>query len=256
MTPESTIARPDRIRQLGLGTALASALLASAGAQALIIDDLSTAQGPISVTAPNSETDIVSGLGIIGGERTALVSPTNFQPAPTVSFQVAAGTMTAGADASPHGGQIGLTYGGPLASPPLGYDLAADFTDGGTSDRILVEVSGVTGHVAYIVNVYDSFGNFLQTPGLPEISAAGLLSIQFAGISSMSGAGASFSAVGALQLFFIFEANESIGITSICTGSAGSSSCATQMSVPEPTALALVAMGLLAGLGATGRRHG
>lgn len=218
---------------------------------ALLLDDFSTPQGPLYDTSSGADPvsqyrSAVSGAGIAGGERDAAALSNTFAPiVGAVRFAVAGGVAAASVDPGALG-QVRIDYDGAGDPTDLISSLSLDLTDGGASDRFILDISGVTGSVDVLVNVGLTGGQqgaFLQSPSFTTVSAPGSVEILFSGFSVVSGSlpVPSLSSAQQIALFLIMDAGESVSIDAFCTGSAGSS-CAPNVpgnTIPEPSVLFL-----------------
>ena len=161
----------------------AAVLLATAAtvARAAVIDDFSTDQGPLSTL---SFDDSVSGSGIIGGWRELVLSAY----VNGVTIEVASGAFGIQSSSPGYSALLYIYwYGGVGFSgfPPV------DLTDGGASDRFILEFSQV--HVstdcpfvfAFELFFKDASGNYLYSPTL-YVDSAGTLEVPFSDMAPNS----------------------------------------------------------------------
>lgn len=227
----------------------AAALLATFGsAHAVLIDSFDTAQ---SVTSDGTSTSEVNGAGILGSERDLAVT-------------VDSGSGNTASD-------VNMTVSGSLTyeSPPLtsgsatavwdgdddsqtvdsgsglgGVDLTADGSDSLQLDAI-ADLSGSSLVFTVWSSSSDSSEYTLALPSDPTFTLQSF-SILFTDFATVSGAGADFTSVTAIQM--VVDGTNAPGVDVIVD------SVATGTEVPEPATVALLGAGL-AGIGIRMRRR-
>lgn len=202
---------------------LALFLLCASSAQALLIDDFTT---PQSATAPG----YVSGPGILGTERDVSTGDGK-------SFTAGGGTATFAGDGTVTTGIAQIGWDGANADLVLRFGLPdTDLTDGGLSDRFILDVLAITGTLSLTIVTGDNILDRSLSP-LITISSPGVVEVPFAVFAPfLGGPGADFTAVNGIYFGFLSRdpgPNESISFGAFRTAP-----------VPEPSTATLVAIGL------------
>jgi hypothetical protein len=154
--------------QLRLWTALF--VLTAASAEAVVIDNFE--QGPFAITGDAA----LIGLGV----QTSLAPENAIDDTREVTVQSGAIGQDAGAVLALTGGDDALEIGFPASGGTVSLIYrpeATDLTDGGSSDRIVVEINSVASGGS-IVLILDDAGGGSSSIG-PPISGAGSLVIPF-----------------------------------------------------------------------------
>ncbi len=215
---------PRPMRVLRLITILAYYFASASSAQALLIDSFAT---PQSATVPS----FVTGPGILGTERDVSITGGG------KSFSAGGGTAVFSGSAAAGIGVTNLSWDGLEASTVHSFGLPdTDLTDGGVSDRFILDILSITGSLTLIIVTGDSFSDRSLSP-LVTIASAGIVEVPFADFAPFRGGpGADFSAVNGIYFSFLTSdpgPNESITFGPFRTAP-----------LPEPSTTLLVAMGL------------
>ena len=213
---------------------IAALLLFASSAMAITID-------PFTFDQFSTTNDFDGDASILGGEREIFIGLVG-----RGSIDVSGGVATI-TNPSPtdDDGQARLTYDGIDGSNAIqtaaGTGLnAADFTDGGISDRFVFDVTSLTGAVNVAVSVFGISGVSGNSFGTFDITQAGNFEVPFASLtpSNVTGA-ADFAAVQAVLFNFgDIDREEEIVLNDISTAP-----------IPEPSTMLLFGSGL-AGLAA------
>lgn len=235
-----------------LNLALAGLLFGSVGANAAVIDDFNTPQGPVTDTTIDGAAvgSSVAGPGILGGERDLSVNLTQ-SPDPAninATFLVSAGALRYNVD-SQAAATGGIQWDGPDGSINLdatglgGIDLTA------LGNSFLVDVIFSDLGFDFDINAFTTATDF-TTVSLVA-GGAGLFTIPFSAFSNCGaaevtcvGAGADLTNLGALEVI----------VDPTGTQLAIDFTIDSVVTVPEPATLALFGIGLL-GIGFANRRH-
>ncbi|MGD0382523.1 MAG: PEP-CTERM sorting domain-containing protein [Thermoguttaceae bacterium] len=224
-------------------TAVMAVLLFAGNAYAtLIIDSFNVsykAQPLFMFPAGANVTDFNTGLtsDIIGGSRDATLAYANGS---SISFSTVnlsnSGTMDF-AQGPGTGAKLTLIWDGDTTPGLNAYALGANLTSGGATAWV-TDISNIDLDLSYKVEIYTNSSNASVYSGIFHGGVTGLQPIDFSQFIVLSGAGADFSNVGAIE--FIIDGTNypdaDISINSISTG------------VPEPATFVLLLSGLL-GLG-------
>lgn len=230
---------------------LMAATLAMVGdtAQALMIDDFSTAQTLTVVTPGTSATDETSGAGIAGGERDMEVTRST---GVGITMIATTGSLSYGHIAGSEGtGRIiwdGID-GDPLLNPTgLG---GLDFTDGGASDAFGLSILLNDFAAPLTLIAYSDAANFstatVLLPGNIPPDPLEILTILFTDFVP-TGSGADFANIGALELLIDGSAVSALDLELGFIQTLGT------IPVPEPSTSVLLLGGLL-GIACTKRRR-
>jgi hypothetical protein len=194
-------------------------------AQALLIDDFTT---PQSAVGPS----FVSGPGILGTERALSLTGAG------KSFTAGGGTATFAGDATAGTGVALIIWDGADASSTINFGLPdTDLTDGGLSNRFILDIRSITGSLSLTIVTGDNILDRSLSP-LITISNPGIVEVPFAAfVPFMGGPGADFAAVNGIYFGFLTSdpgANESITFGPFRTAAP----------IPEPSPALLIAVGL------------
>ncbi len=201
------------------------ALLAAAPAGAVIIDDFSDAQGPV-----NGGSGFQLG-SMLGGERDVFASTGG-------SFTASAGVATAS------GANVGTLYDGVDGSGTASYGLVGvDLTDGGLSDRFLLNIVSVTASASLRLSVFENTSDSLL--GLTGTGAGpGLITVLFSDLIA-GGLGADLTDAKQVNLQLPFlQSGQTVMFDNFCTGNASGCVGGGSTAVPEPSTWLLMAGGL------------
>ena len=194
---------------------LVCGIVSTSQALAGTIDDFSTAQGPYT----SNDSGAVTDAGILGGERELLLSA-NAQ----VTAEASGETLDLSNGSLSNAVQVYITYDG------VGYDTlgSTDLTDGGTSDRFVLEVASVTidplggfsDAAAFAILIYDGSGNDLVSDFI-FVDAPGNYEVLFSDMN-VRGLGADPAAAPAVRLIadVVFLLN-ALSIDRFSTGGSG-----------------------------------
>lgn len=192
---------------------------------AVLIDDFSVDQGPLSnlpcATPPPRSS--VTDDDIAGTERDAQAgSSCGGGLTGATSFEVSAGIARTSAETNGMG-QSRLDYDGPGSPFDLNFNLNIDLSDGGSSDRFIIDISAVTGTASILINVGPTVGGlpFLQQSWI-AIAAPGTMEIPFADFIVVGSPppAPSFNPAVAVQVSVSVGAESAVEIDRICTGNA------------------------------------
>lgn len=235
--------------KLFAGAAIA-AFGATQPASAVLIDNFGGGTAPQSYT---TQTDLdETGGTILGGQRDTRVGVIGSN---TTRYGVSGGT----AFMASQQGTVSMQWDGASVGPTLDVStLNVDLTDGGSSDRFLLDIATFNPSVNqnFTVRIYGP--NVASSiSGTFSIMGTGILEIPFASLTSTSGSGASAGSATAITLFFSNVLNTAgLSIDSFCTGAAGancSSGPDPNPQIPEPSTVILLGSAL-AGLAWRRRR--
>ncbi|NKB20267.1 MAG: PEP-CTERM sorting domain-containing protein [Alphaproteobacteria bacterium] len=219
-----------------LGAVAAVALLASGSANAAIIDTFDDTQTISGVSPGSPFTETIAGGTILGGDRTVTVdqvggSGTVYR----VNNPGQLGTMVIDGDA---GNSITtVLYDG------TGSGFAStDFTAGG-DDGIRIVGLQSDFQIAIQVDVTDSVGGSSQItdPGFFFVGAATNLDLLYSSFTTTAGSGADFTDV--TQISFTFTTAN--GAEDLQIDFFGTSNTVPDITIPEPSALAFLGLGLI-----------
>ena len=222
----------------------AAVLLFASPGFALTID-------PFTFDQFSTTNDFDGDASILGGEREIFIGLVG-----RGSIDVSGGVATI-TNPSPtdDDGQARLTYDGIDGSNAIqtaaGTGLnAADFTDGGVSDRFAFDVTSLTGATNVAVSVFGISGISGNSFGTFDITQAGNFEVPFSSLTPSTVIGAAdFSAVQAVLFNFgDIDRGEEIVLGSISTAAAAQ--------IPAPSTMSLLGAGFLAGLIAWKRKTG
>lgn len=165
-----------RTKAFAVGLVFSWVATLSNSASAVLIDDFSTPgflEGPSPIA--------ISGPGILGEERLMhLLSGTTVD---FMSMEMCDGSMEVLNGNTTAIAMADLTYDGvgdpDFGGPGLG---PADLTDGGTSDRFWIHVTGISAEASVFVRIFSDTGNIL-TGHIPSITAPGTYAITFASMT-------------------------------------------------------------------------
>lgn len=221
--------------------ALATCLASAGPARSLTIDDFEISQslsaGPGASVAQGA---VVTGPNSIGGTRDLVITRD-----PSRS-----GTVDAEIDGAEPGvallsaarGTAGLwnfRYDGSLDSIPIDPSGLGgiDLTDGGSSDRLRIQVQTETAIGMTILVMTDATSASIAFGLLPVSASFAAIDIPFSAFAAESDAPADFTSVGAIILgFAFFETYDASLVARFASFS----------TVPEPASITLVAVGLAA----------
>jgi uncharacterized repeat protein (TIGR01451 family) len=190
-----------------LGTFLLAACVVPC-AQAVVIDDWTAAQGPVSLTYPPSgstTSSTASGAGIVGVERDVRISLSSGSFAGNgITATVASGQLSYGLDPATVGtGRFEWdgADGDATTLDPVGLG-GIDFTESGTKDGLLVSIFANDVFIDIVLTVYtDGSNSSTFTLNLPSfIFTPENFVVPFSAFSPALGAGADFTNVGAMTL--------------------------------------------------------
>jgi hypothetical protein len=227
---------------LGLSLALSALLASSAGA--VIIDDFDTAQTLLANSGtPSTSSSVGPAAGIVGGHRDAAA---NWTSGPNdVDLDIDTGTASAldlslGSDTM---GNAMLQWDGgdgSISLDPTGLG-SVDLTASGTLNALAINVLFDDLPVSVQLFVYTDGGNWSSASlGLPGgIFSASSYTVPFSSFSVGGGSGATFSSVGAIEMVI----QPQFGATDLTLDFIESTY------VPEPSSIALGAIGLIGLLG-------
>jgi hypothetical protein len=227
-------------------TAIAFSALTIGSANALIIDDFSVSQ---SLSDPGTTSGFVVGAStsIIGTEREAgVVRVTGGDPATLAFNSGASGTMSI---ANGTGGtSMSTVLWDGAGSAGLGGE---DLTVSGAQDAFDLRVIANDFAAQVTITVADTFGNIAELTqaspgGIPGPASIPFL-FEYADFNLLVGAFIDFASIDAIGL----EVNANLNATDIELDFFGT----TTTEMPEPTALAIIGLGL-AGIGFARRRRG
>jgi hypothetical protein len=212
------------VMRFGALVLLAFTFACAFSAQALLIDDFRT---PQSAAAPS----FVSGPGILGTERDISLTGGG------KSFTAGGGAATFSGGPTAGIGVAILSWDGLDANTALSFGLPeTDLTDGGLSDRFILDILSITGILTLTIVAGDSFLDRSLSPPI-TISNPGIVEVPFADFAPfVGGLGAEFAAVNGIYFGFATNdpgPNESITIGAFRTAP-----------IPEPSSALLVAIGL------------
>ncbi len=216
---------------------------------ALIIDSFDTAQSA-AVIPPfvNTPTSVASGAGVLGGERDFELS--------LLSGQGTSLNADFGGNSMLEHGQLGASTatslivwdgsdGDPTSLDPTGLG-GVDLTDGGTLSgiQLVLDVNDIPAPLT--LTAHTDAGNFSSvTVILPgSIPPTVSLFVPFLNFLPIAGTGADFTNIGALSLFIDGSSAPGLDVQLELIAAANP--------VPEPTSLALAALGALC-IGGAGR---
>lgn len=217
----------------------ALALIPVFPAAAGMIDDFSNS------TSPTSAPSYTAG-SMLGGERDAIVTGN-----PSPSFQATGGlaTFTSGGELISGGVIAQLVYDGVDGASGNAYGLGGvDLTDGGASDRFLLQVHSVAGPVDLTLRVWES-GTAYSSYVFSGVNASGLYQAPFVSFSAFA-SGGNFAAANAVGLFVqgldtpVGAGSEYITFDYLSTG--GNPNSTAPGPIPEPSSVALMGLGLAA----------
>jgi len=215
---------------------LSCALLLTAGlSSAAIIDDFSASQTVSSGAGTNFQS--VQDPSILGGERDVQV----FSGFGSGGFTASGGSATVVNDVSSIGG-IQISYDGVdgLATT-LGLG-GVDLTDGGLSDRILLDLFPGSSGVAFRLLVQDTSNNTLDA--FMTLSA-GFLQVQFSAAPTVDFTDVNFLRVSMPGTSSNSTVFPSASFDNLCSGNAeGCVDAPIGEEVPEPSTWLLMATGL------------
>ena len=184
-------------RSLGTLGLLLLAFLASPPASAVVVDDFSTLQLPLTV--PPDAASTVGGAGVLGTNRDLTASRLSGPGA--VATSVGGGQFTFIADPDTRGEAV-LSWDGdsdPAILDPTGLgglDLTA-----GSATTFRLRVEGTTAGMELLMEVFSDGANSSRAAlVLPAIGAAADVHMAFLGFQPVLGAGADFANVGAIVL--------------------------------------------------------
>lgn len=243
-----------RLCRLPLAVAL-WVCIAGLANSALIIDDFDTAQSA-AVIPPfvNSPTSVAGGAGILGGERDFELSLLSGQGA-TLQSDFDGNSML-------EHGQIGSSTatslivwdgadGDPLSLDPTGLG-GVDFTVGGTLSgiRIVIDLNDLSAPLtlsAYTDGSNWSSATVILPGGIPPKAN---LFVPYLDFVPQAGSGADFTNIGAFSMFIDGSSTPSLDLQLELI--------AASTPVPEPTSVALLALGglLIGGVGRFRRQAG
>jgi hypothetical protein len=184
-----------------LGATGVLALSTQAQAQYLLIDDFTTVQ---------SETGVVDGAGILGGERDISVSGDH-------SLSIGSGTAQAKRSAGVDPGFAVFFWDGDDNTTTVSLDLGpVDLTDGGQNDRFYFDVQEIFGTANLAVQVYTTNSDFSQV--VVNISQPGPYQLLFSDIDMAPINPADFTSVGRLAFRIIMGAGENITLGPFIAG--------------------------------------
>lgn len=147
---------------------------------------------------------------------------------------------------------VQIYYDGDDNNPMLGYGLGGfDFTAGG-ADRFIVSVTSIISNPSISLATHDSSGNSAFT-GPIAIPTPGIYEILFSSFTVTFGGGSSLGNSNALQLT-MSDNTASGGPGSLTIDYLRTNGQTVTQSVPEPSAITLLGLGLAA-LGINGRRQ-
>ncbi|MBY8975493.1 hypothetical protein KHP62_06730 [Rhodobacteraceae bacterium NNCM2] len=172
-------------------------------ASAITIDSFETSQGPVNVAAPGSTSDVVSGAGIIGGERDLFIENIDTNPPAGnggLTTVTANGAFTI-SDADTVASNVLLTYDGPGSTGLGPADLLVDgstlFSIGINSLDLVLDLT---------VEVFSTTGASSLTQQISGFipSSAPIVPFEFFfnDFVPVSGSGADFGAVERLTFGF------------------------------------------------------
>ncbi len=216
------------------------ALLAAAPAGAVIIDDFGggTAPATYGVTTDLFETGGV----ILGTERDVRASPT----VGSLDYGVSGGQVALISTTATSAGNVSMSWDGVDGNFLITTgNLSVDLTDGGLSDRFILEVTSLTVNTFFETTIgFFGASFFDQNLAQPSLSSAGVFEIPFAALTTQLGAGASANAATAVRLTLSPLLGEGITIDRFCTGNASGCVSGPSTAVPEPSTWLLMAGGL------------
>jgi hypothetical protein len=197
------MAKRHRTQHVALVLSAAAWLCASEHAQALLIDDFSTAQ-TTAVTQPAvTASNQVSGANIVGGERDVEVTRVS---GAGLAMVASSGVMAYG-HTVPSQGSGSIIYDGvdgDAALDPTGLG-GIDFTDAGISTGISIELLLNDPAAFLLLAAYSDALNFstatVALPGNIPPDPPTTLQIPFTDFATAGGSGADFASVGAFALW-------------------------------------------------------
>ncbi|MCB1022021.1 MAG: PEP-CTERM sorting domain-containing protein [Acidobacteria bacterium] len=214
---------------------MTSGLLAAA-----LLLGVSTPSKAVSIDEFDGETTTTStpftfdAATILGGER-------DVNPSSNASFSSTGGAATFNLLSGIANVQI--YYDGNDDDAGLGFGLGAfDLTAGG-ADRFLFAVTAITSNPAVAITVYDSSGNSIRS-GPFTLTSTGNYEILFSSLSIVTGTGANLTGANSVQLT-VSDNTASGGPGSLTLDYLRTNSAATP-SVPEPSSVVLMGLGLAA----------
>lgn len=216
-------------------------------AQAVIVDSFETAQGPLSVAAPGSDSDAVSGAGILGTEREIMIQ--NIDTNPPVGngglTTVTADDSLAISDADTVASVVNLLYDGVGNSGLGGFDFTADgstlFSIGINSLDLTLELTIEAASASGSSALTKQISGFIPS-GDPVVR----FDFPFTEFAAVSGTGADFTSIDSINFKFddVFEAYD-LNVEFIESRVTG---------VPLPAGMLLMLSGLI-GLGFAASRR-
>jgi hypothetical protein len=170
----------------------AAAALWAASAAAVLIDDFTTPQ-----SLSGRDQGAVDGGGILGGQREVIVE---------TFFEAMEGSATLGGPPGTLAAALIYDGSGDPGSPGV-VDLflgSADLTDGGLSDRFLLEITDISGVFDVFITVIEDESNASRSSFSAPVSitTTGTVEIAFSDLTLISGAGADFASAEALVIAF------------------------------------------------------
>jgi hypothetical protein len=172
-----------------------------AHAAEVVIDDFTTAQ---------SASGSVDGAGILGGERDATVIGSN-------QLNISGGLAMMSLPLLQSGAFIILQYDGNDGGSQTSYDLGdVDLTDGGNNDRIVLNVTALSGSVQGLVYIAEGESEFAVVDF--DIDHAGLYQLPFQSLT-ISDPPMVFTSINRIDLRIIMDPGESITLNQFSASS-------------------------------------